>query len=80
MKVLVLSENELIETMRAGRPLPSCCISIRNPDQTMPEEIRKSFASVLELKFYDANSVEHLGPRQALKTAFEIAPPKYQGE
>jgi len=47
--------------------MPSHCISIRNPDEQMPKAIQDGFASILELRFYDADSVDHLGPQQAIK-------------
>jgi predicted protein tyrosine phosphatase len=72
MKVLVFSERELRDALKDGAPLPSHCISIRNPDEQLPRAIKDGFVSILELKFYDTDSVDHLGPQQTIKRIPEL--------
>lgn len=61
----VFGEQELISHLMRGGAHASHCISIRNPDETMPDIIKTSFRAVLELRFYDADEQELLGPSQA---------------
>ena len=67
MNVHVFGENELIDRIHRGRLQDSHCISIRDPGEQLPDLIRRTFAGVLELKFYDADSVAQLGPAQVEK-------------
>ena len=63
----VFGEQELVDHLMRGGAHYSHCVSIRNPDETMPEIIKTSFRAVLELRFYDAEDLEHLGPSQAIQ-------------
>jgi predicted protein tyrosine phosphatase len=63
----VFGEQELVEHLARGGAHYSHCISIRNPDERMPGIIRDNFRSILELRFYDAEEIEHLGPAQTIK-------------
>ncbi len=67
LPVQVFSETELVERLESNGHVFSHCISIRNPDQQMPAAIRAAFKSILELKFYDVESADQLGPAQAIK-------------
>jgi predicted protein tyrosine phosphatase/anti-anti-sigma regulatory factor len=67
-EILVMSENELIDRIRNGTLVNyDHCISIRNPDEFMNPIISKNFQNTLELKFYDAYDINHLGPMQKIK-------------
>jgi len=67
-EILVMSENELIDKIENNTLVNyDHCISIRNPDEYMNPIISKSFKSILELKFYDAYDINHLGPMQKIK-------------
>ena len=58
----MFGEQELIAHLaRGGTHQPGHCISIGNPDETIPAIIRDNFRSILELRFYDAEEVEQLG-------------------
>lgn len=64
-KVFVFGELELIDAITKGQiPDRMGCISIRNPNEVIPDEIIDRFEHLLELKFYDAYKIEHLGPHQ----------------
>lgn len=63
----VCGEQELVNQLMRGGAHYSHCISIRNPDETMPEIIKTSFRAVLELRFYDADEREQLGPSQTVQ-------------
>jgi predicted protein tyrosine phosphatase len=65
--VQVFGEQELVNHLMRDGAHYSHCISIRNPDETMPESIKTSFRAVLELRFYDADELEHLGPSQTIQ-------------
>ncbi len=67
LPVQVFRETELVERLESNGHVFSHCISIRNPDQQMPAAIRAAFKSILELKFYDVESADQLGPAQAIK-------------
>ena len=67
--VQVFSENELLERLQSGESHFSHCISIRNPDQQMPPAIKEAFSGILELRFYDVDTVDQLGPAQTIKRA-----------
>ncbi len=58
----VFGEQELLASLKAGGQHYSHCISIRDPDEQMPDLIKKSFKAILELRFYDAEDVTYLGP------------------
>jgi len=51
--VQVFGEHELLDRILKGKRHYSHCISIRSPDQEMPDYLPPAFAEVLELKFYD---------------------------
>jgi predicted protein tyrosine phosphatase len=59
-RVKVYSEAELLESLAYGAQRFSHCISIRNPEETMPAVIRTGFKAVLELKFHDVERAEDL--------------------
>lgn len=65
--IQVFSEQELVEHLARGGAHYSHCISIRNPDESMPGIIKDNFRAILELRFYDVEEVEHLGPAQTIK-------------
>jgi predicted protein tyrosine phosphatase len=67
MRIEIFSEPELVDHLNTGGDHFSHCISIRNPDQQMPSIIKTSFKSILELKFYDVETVAQLGPEQKVK-------------
>ncbi|GAB1458223.1 hypothetical protein MASR2M48_35310 [Spirochaetota bacterium] len=67
-KILVMSETELIKKIQTNRiGNYDCCISIRNPDEIIDPIILNNFKNILELTFYDAYDVNHLGPMQTIK-------------
>jgi predicted protein tyrosine phosphatase len=72
VNVQVFGEDELVERIQKGETLYSHCISIRNPEQVMPEIIRGSFKGVLELKFSDVTDADQLGPAQREKRVPEL--------
>lgn len=59
----VFGEIELIESISSGQKHYSHCISIRNPHEEQSPEIDGAFQEILELRFYDIESVELL-PQQ----------------
>jgi predicted protein tyrosine phosphatase len=61
VSIQVFGEQELIAHLARGGAHHSHCISIRNPDETIPAIIRDNFHSILELRFYDAEEIEQLG-------------------
>jgi predicted protein tyrosine phosphatase len=63
----VFGEQELVEHLARGGAHYSHCISIRNPDETMPGIIKDSFRAILELRFYDAEEIQQLGAAQTIK-------------
>ena len=67
VSIQVFGEQELVEHLARGGAHYSHCVSIRNPDETMPAVIKDSFRAILELRFYDAEEIEHLGPAQTIK-------------
>jgi predicted protein tyrosine phosphatase len=67
VSIQVFGERELVEHLARGGAHYSHCISIRNPDETMPAIIKDNFRAILELRFYDAEEVEHLGAAQTIK-------------
>lgn len=67
LPVQVFGETELVEHLESNGHVFSHCISIRNPDQQMPAAIKAAFKSILELRFYDVESADQLGPAQAIK-------------
>jgi predicted protein tyrosine phosphatase len=67
VSIQVFGEQELIGHLARGGAHYSHCISIRNPDETMPGIIKRSFRAILELRFYDAEEIEQLGPAQTIK-------------
>ncbi len=67
ISIQVFGEQELVQHLASGGAHYSHCISIRNPDETMPGIIKDKFRAILELRFYDAEEVEQLGPAQTIK-------------
>lgn len=67
ISIQVFGEQELVEHLARGGAHYSHCISIRNPDETMPGIIKDNFRAILELRFYDVEEIEHLGPAQTIK-------------
>jgi predicted protein tyrosine phosphatase len=67
VSIQVFGEQELVEHLARGGAHHSHCISIRNPDETMPAIIKDNFRAILELRFYDVEEVGQLGPAQAIK-------------
>lgn len=67
LPIQIFSEKELIDHLMAGGEHFSHCISIRNPEQTMPAIFKTAFRSILELKFYDVATADQLGPAQTIK-------------
>jgi predicted protein tyrosine phosphatase len=61
VSIQVYGEQELIERLARGDAHHSHCISIRNPDETIPAIIKDNFRAILELRFYDAEEIEQLG-------------------
>lgn len=61
VSIQVFGEQELIEHLARGGAHHSHCISIRNPDETIPAIIKDNFHAILELRFYDAEEIEQLG-------------------
>jgi len=61
VSIQVFGEQELIEHLARGGAHHSHCISIRNPDETIPAIIKDNFRAILELRFYDAEEIEQLG-------------------
>lgn len=67
-KVLVFSENELLEIINKDDSFKTYgCISIRNPNEEIPIELKNYFSIILEQKYYDAYDINHLGPEQRIK-------------
>ena len=62
--VQVFGEHELLDRILKEEKVYSHCISIRSPDQEMPEILPPAFAEVLELKFYDVESEDQLPTQQ----------------
>ena len=61
VSVQVFGEQELLELLARGGAHHSHCISIRNPDESIPAIIKDNFRAILELRFYDAEEIEQLG-------------------
>ncbi len=53
MKVHIYGEIELIEALTTGAEDFTHCISIGDPEQTLPDTIRKACTEILRLEFYD---------------------------
>ena len=62
--VQVFGEHELLDRILKEEKVYSHCISIRSPDQEMPEILPPAFTEVLELKFYDVESEDQLPTQQ----------------
>ena len=62
-RVQVFGEQELLEHLSKDGMVYSHCISIRNPDQTMPKLLSASFEKIIELKFYDVIDKSQLPER-----------------
>jgi predicted protein tyrosine phosphatase len=56
MNIQIFGETELVVHLGHGGGHYSHCISIRDPNLTMPDIIHDSFASILELKFLDVDT------------------------
>jgi len=63
-KVLIYGENELVDSLESGNFHYSHCISIGNPNQEIPEAIKKGFDKILRLEFYDVDSIDVLSEDQ----------------
>ena len=61
VSIQVFGELELLALLARGGAHHSHCISIRNPDETIPAIIKDNFRVILELRFYDAEEIEQLG-------------------
>ena len=61
VSVQVFGEQELLELLARGGAHHSHCISIRNPDESIPAIIKDNFRAILELRFYDAEEIGQLG-------------------
>ncbi len=61
VSIQVFGEQELMEHLARGGAHHSHCISIRDPDETIPAIIKDNFSAILELRFYDAEEIEQLG-------------------
>jgi predicted protein tyrosine phosphatase len=61
VSIQVFGEQELVDHLARGGAHYSHCVSIRNPDETIPAVIKNSFRAILELRFYDAEEIEQLG-------------------
>lgn len=55
----VFAETDLIDLLTENKKHYSHCISIRDPEDEQSAEIESSFKEVLELKFYDIESIEY---------------------
>lgn len=64
--IQVFGETELVKRIGAGKRHYSHCISIRNPGEKLPREIKGSFHELLELSFYDEEHVDHV-PKDAIE-------------
>jgi len=67
-EVQVFGEQELLDYLDKGGRVYSHCISIRNPDQAMPNRLPSVFKQIMELKFYDVSDesqLPHSLPRRA---------------
>lgn len=69
MNIQIFGQNELVNHIKNSSKVYSHCISITNPGKsihpddtshTSPEILNKTFDDVLELKFWDANKIEHI--------------------